>query len=97
MQIGQRLPAMGGLLQSIRSMLSSFSRIFCELYYPDQQCSFTWRLWHLSGADYVGDLYSHQRCLFNTGVAIAAVAIFFVVEFIRIENQQPLPEICSSL
>ncbi len=79
-EIGQRLPAMGG-----------YYKVFAHCYHPSIGFSVnaiilisnaaSLAVVALIGADYVSDLLygKPSGIFFNTGVAIAAVAIFFVV------------------
>lgn len=79
-EIGQRLPAVGG-----------YYKVFAECYHPSVGFSVnaiilisnaaSLAVVALIGADYVSDLLygKPSGIVFNTGVAIAAVAIFFVV------------------
>lgn len=79
-EIGQRLPAMGG-----------YYKVFAECYHPSVGFSVnsiilisnaaSLAVVALIGADYVSDLLygKPSGIFFNTAVAIAAVAIFFVV------------------
>ncbi|MBL0154784.1 MAG: APC family permease [Chitinophagaceae bacterium] len=86
-EIGQRLPAMGG-----------YYKVFAQCYHPSVGFSVnsiilisnaaSLAVVALIGADYVSDLlYGHPSgVLFNTGVAIAAVAIFFVVNLFGLKT-----------
>jgi basic amino acid/polyamine antiporter, APA family len=81
-EIGQRLPAMGG-----------YYKVFAECYHPSVGFSVnsiilisnaaSLAVVALIGADYVSDLLYGQPsgAVFNVGVAIVAVALFFGVNF----------------
>jgi APA family basic amino acid/polyamine antiporter len=86
-EIGQRLPAMGG-----------YYKVFAQCYHPSVGFSVnaiilisnaaSLAVVALIGADYVSDLLYGQPSgvLFNTGVAIVAVAMFFVVNLFGLKT-----------
>lgn len=86
-EIGQRLPAMGG-----------YYKVFAHCYHPSIGFSVnaiilisnaaSLAVVALIGADYVSDLLygKPSGIFFNTGVAIAAVAIFFVVNLFGLKT-----------
>ena len=86
-EIGQRLPAMGG-----------YYKVFAQCYHPSVGFSVnaiilisnaaSLAVVALIGADYVSDLlYGHPSgVVFNTAVAIVAVAMFFVVNLFGLKT-----------
>ena len=97
-EIGQRLPAMGG-----------YYKVFAQCYHPSVGFSVnaiilisnaaSLAVVALIGADYVSDLLygKPSGVVFNTGVAIVAVAMFFVVNLFGLKTSSRTQNVLISI